>query len=70
MALDPIPDKNLQDLKRIRKNLVFKEIFFKKILIMHRKRKSSKIRERYCNAVIQAANIYNISTRSVVSKIF
>ena len=70
MALDPIPHKNLKDLKRIRKNLVFKEIFFKKILIMHRKWKSSKIRERYCNAVIQAANIYNISTRSVVSKRF
>lgn len=54
MVLDPIPDKNLKDLKRIRKNLVSKENFFKKILIIHRKGESSKIRERYCNALIQA----------------
>ena len=61
MALDPIPDKNLKDLKRTRKNLVFKEIFFKKILIMHRKGKSSKIREKDIATLSYKLQIYTIS---------
>ena len=47
------------------KNLISKKISFKEIAIMYSKGEFSNIRGRFCNILIEVANIYNILLRSV-----